>query len=338
MTLNKTCVIGGGSWGSALAYRLVEKGIDTSLYIRNLDQIRQIEKTGSFETYLPGFIYPDKLKLENDLYQAIDSCKYLVFAVPTNSARSVFEKVKGHVDPSVVIINVAKGIEIDSKMRISQIAKEILPANKFVCLSGPTHAEEVVLDFPTSIVSASEDLDIAQEVQNLFMSPSFRVYTNDDLIGVELSGALKNVVALGAGILVGLGLGDNSMAALMTRGINEIARLGIDQGAKASTFFGLAGIGDLIVTCASEHSRNRRCGEYIGQGYSVEESIKKVGMVVEGIKTANASADLFADSNVDKPILDGVYEIINNKKDVKEVAQSLMLREKKHEMEGIIRG
>lgn len=334
--MDKVAVLGGGSWGTALAYRLVSKNIPTSMYIRNLDQIKEIKETKSYDKYLKDFIYPDDLQLENDLYRAIEGANFIISAVPTNSSRDIFEKLRGNIESDTIIVNVAKGIEVSTHMRISQIAKEILSENAFVSLSGPTHAEEVVLDHPTSIVSSSDNIDSAKKVQNLFMSEYFRVYTNEDLIGVEIAGALKNIIALGAGILVGQGYGDNSMAALMTRGINEIARLGMDQGAKASTFFGLAGIGDLIVTCGSEHSRNRRCGQYIGMGYSVEESIQKVGMVVEGIKTARAARELFEDSPVEKPIIDGVNEIINESISVEELTYKLMSRAKKDEMEGII--
>lgn len=331
--MTKTAVLGGGSWGTALARELALKDVETKLYIRDQKQKDLLIETNINSKYLPDVELPKNLIYVSDLDEAIKDVEFIVLAVPTNSARSMLNELKGKIDDDVILINVAKGIEMDTLMRISEISNEILPNNKFVALSGPTHAEEVALDFPSTIVAASRDLDAAGKVQNLFMSDTLRVYTNDDLLGVELAGALKNVIALANGILVGLGYGDNTMAALMTRGIAEITRLGTAMGALPSTFLGLAGVGDLIVTCTSPHSRNRKCGKLIGEGKSVEEAIEEVGMVVEGIKTTSAAKRLSEQYNIDMPITTALYEVIYEGADVKDAAYSLMVRSKKHEMQ-----
>lgn len=333
----KTAVLGGGSWGTALARELALNKHDTTMYIRDESQLNELIETKTNKKYLPEVVLPDNLKYTSDIKEAIKAVEFLILAVPTNSVRKVLENIKGLLNEDVIIINVAKGIEMDTLKRISEIVKEFFPKNKFVALSGPTHAEEVAIDYPTTIVAASEDLDAANMVQNLFMSSTLRVYTNDDLIGVELAGALKNIIALANGVLVGLGYGDNSKAALMTRGLAETTRLAIEMGARPSTFLGLAGVGDIIVTCTSEHSRNRRCGKLIGEGKSVDEAVKEVGMVVEGIKTTKAAKELSKKYAVDMPIADALYEVIYNDKDPGEMADKLMLRKKRHESDEYFR-
>ena len=238
----------------------------------------------------------------------------------------------------MVLVNVAKGIEQRSLKRMSEIASEILPGAKYVALSGPSHAEEVGRGLPTTVVSASEDIKLAEFVQDIFMTERFRVYTNTDVAGVEFGGALKNTIALGAGISDGMGYGDNAKAALMTRGITEIARLGVRLGAKAETFTGLTGIGDLIVTCTSMHSRNRRCGIMIGEGMKPSEAVKKVGMVVEGIYTTQAAYELAKRCEVEMPITERIYEVINEKIDARTAVTALMTRQKKHEIEDCFDG
>lgn len=336
--MTKVSVLGGGSWGTALARDLANKDIDTTIYIRNESQRADIEKNKENKKYLPGIKLPENLKYTSSLDDAIKEAEFLVLAVPTNSVRSVLEDIKGKINDDVILINVAKGIERETLMRISEVAKEIVPNNPFVALYGPTHAEEVALDYPSTIVSASKDMDAALLVQNLFMSSTLRAYTNDDLIGVELAGALKNIIALANGILVGLGYGDNSKAALMTRGMAEITRLGTAMGALPSTFLGLAGIGDLIVTCTSPHSRNRTCGQYIGEGMSVDEAIEKVGMVVEGIRTTEATKILSERYDIDMPITEALYRVIYEGADVGEEIEGLMSRSKKHEIGSYDRG
>ena len=336
--MNKATVLGGGSWGTALARELANNGVDTTLYIRDELQFNGLVESRINEKYLPGVKLPENLKYSSDFYESIKNSKFIVSAVPTGAARETFKKLSGKISKDTIIINVAKGIEQGTLLRISEISKEILPENPFVALSGPTHAEEVVLDYPSTIVAASEDLDAAQMVQNLFMSSTLRVYTNDDLVGVELAGALKNIIALAIGMMDGMGFGDNTKAALMTRGISEISRLGVRMGALPSTFFGLAGIGDLIVTCTSMHSRNRRCGILIGQGMSIEEATETVGMVVEGIKTTAAAKQLSEKYMVDMPITNILYQVLYENKKAKDSVDDLMLRDKKHEMEGLFRG
>lgn len=331
-------VIGGGSWGTALARELANKNIDTKIYIRNKNQYETMKEYHINKRYLADVILPESLKLTNDLDECILDKDFLILAVPTSSVRSLMEDLSGKISKDVILVNVAKGIEVKTLKRISEIVSEFFPENKFVALSGPTHAEEVAIDFPSTIVAASENLEAAEKTQNLFMSDTLRVYTNDDLLGVELAGALKNIIALANGILVGLGYGDNSRAALMTRGLAEITRLGKAMGAQEATFLGLTGVGDLIVTCTSEHSRNRTCGKYIGQGMKVEEAIEKVGMVVEGIKTTASTVELAKKYKVDMPIATALYEVIYEGADVKDIVTRLMSRSKKHEIDGYFRG
>lgn len=253
-------------------------------------------------------------------------------AIPTHGVRQVAKDVSSYIKKDQLLVNVAKGIENDSLFRISEILKEITPNNKYVVLSGPSHAEEVGLDIPTAIVSASENLRLAEYIQDVFSTSTFRVYASEDVIGVELGGALKNIIALGAGISDGVGYGDNTKAALMTRGINEITKLGVRMGAENQTFSGLSGIGDLIVTCTSMHSRNRRAGILIGQGKSMDEAIKEVGMVVEGILTTKSAYMLANKYNVEMPITSELYDVLYNETDVKEAVITLMGREKKLEL------
>ena len=220
-------------------------------------------------------------------------------------------------------------------MRISEIVKEILPNNNYCVLSGPSHAEEVALEIPTTVVAAASNKDVAEYIQDLFITSNFRVYVNPDIIGVELGGALKNIIALGAGISDGLNYGDNTKAALMTRGISEMGRLGVELGANPNTFYGLSGIGDLIVTCTSMHSRNRRAGILLGQGKSLDEAIAEIGMVVEGVKTTKSAYKLSEKIGIEMPITDEIYNVLYNNENVKESVNKLMLRDKKHEMEDI---
>ncbi|NMA87236.1 MAG: NAD(P)-dependent glycerol-3-phosphate dehydrogenase, partial [Tissierellia bacterium] len=272
-----------------------------------------------------------------DISKVIYDKELIVLSTATHGIREVLESSKSEFNKEQVIVNVAKGIENNTLLMISEIVGEILPNNPYAILSGPSHAEEVARNIPTTVVSASKDKTVAEYVQDVFMSPYFRVYTNPDIIGVELGGSLKNVIALGAGISDGLGYGDNTKAALMTRGIIEISRLGVRLGANAKTFSGLSGVGDLIVTCTSMHSRNRRAGILIGQGQSLEEATKNVGMVVEGIKTTKSAYELAKKNNVIMPITDELYNVLYNGEDVKESVYNLMLRDKKPELEDILK-
>jgi len=329
----KVAVLGAGSWGTALGLVLAQKDIDVSLWSWQQEQTDEIIKTKRNETYLPGVELPNNMVPTSDLEISINGSDIVLIAVPSQVVRETLEKCASMIQPDQVIVNVSKGIEMTTLKRISEVVAEFLPENKFVALSGPSHAEEVAAKIPTTLVSASTSRQAAEMVQDAFTTENLRVYTNPDLIGVEVGGALKNIIALGAGITDGLGFGDNAKAALMTRGIREIARLGIQMGAKIETFSGLSGIGDLIVTCTSMHSRNRRCGISIGEGMSTQDAIEKVGMVVEGIYTIKSAYNLSQKFNVEMPITEQLYKVIYENYNAKESVSNLMLRRMTHETE-----
>lgn len=331
----KIGMIGGGSWGTALAILLSKSGHSVDIWLRDKGQIEDICYTRENVKYLPGVVIPTNISITNDLESVIFDKDILVLSVPSHSIRENLMTGKKYIKPNQIIVNVAKGIENDSLMTVSQIVNDIIPENNYAILSGPSHAEEVARDMPTTVVTASDDRKIAEYVQDVFMAPKFRVYTNPDVIGVEIGGSIKNVIALGAGISDGLGYGDNTKAAIMTRGSIEMARLGEKMGGNYETLAGLAGIGDLIVTCTSMHSRNRRAGILIGQGESLENAISKVGMVVEGIKTTKSAYELSKKYDVIMPITEEIFQVLYEGKDVKNSVNNLMLRDRKHEMEDI---
>ncbi|MBS4534214.1 NAD(P)H-dependent glycerol-3-phosphate dehydrogenase [Clostridium sp. D2Q-14] len=329
-------ILGGGSWGTALAVLLAKKGTHVDLWVRNKDKEIDINRTRENIKYLPGIVLPNNINITSDIEKTIYNKDIILLAIPTHGIRDTLKLIKDKLKRNQIIVNVAKGIEIESLKRISDVVSEIIPSSRYAILSGPSHAEEVAKDIPTAVVVASKSKEVAEYVQEFFMTPKFRVYTNPDVIGVELGGSLKNVIALGAGISDGLGYGDNTKAALMNRGIIEIARLGEKMGANEMTFAGLSGIGDLIVTCTSMHSRNRRAGIKIGEGYSMEEAVKSVGMVVEGIKTSKSAYKLAEQFNVEMPIIEEIYGVLYENKDVKNSVINLMLRDKTHEIEDIV--
>lgn len=331
----KISVLGAGSWGSALSILLEGNGHQVNLWMRDEIQYNEICDTRKTK-YLPGITLNEGIKLFTDLEAAITDADIILTTVPSQAVRSVIKQGKPFIKSNQIIVNTSKGIEINTLLRISEVIKEELPQNPFVALSGPSHAEEVCKGMPTTVVVASENREIAEFVQDVFIAPTFRVYTNPDLIGVELGGALKNVIAFGAGISDGLGFGDNAKAALMTRGIREIARLGSRMGANLATFAGLTGIGDLIVTCTSVHSRNRRAGILIGEGSSLEETLAKVGMVVEGITTTKAAYQLSKKYDIEMPITEEIYKVINDMSNAKDAVANLMSRDKTHEMEEVV--
>lgn len=333
----KIGILGGGSWGTALAILLGNKNNEVHIWVRDELQLRQMKELRENKKYLPGVIIPDEIGITNDISKVIYNKELIVLAVASHGIRDSLNEGKKDFNKEQIIVNVAKGIENDTLLRISEIVKEILPNNPYAVLSGPSHAEEVARNIPTTVVSASNNKNIAKYVQDIFMSPYFRVYTNPDVVGVELGGSLKNVIALGAGISDGLGYGDNTKAALMTRGIIEMGRLGEKLGANSKTFSGLSGIGDLIVTCTSMLSRNRRAGILIGQGQSLDEATKNVGMVVEGIKTTKSAYELAKKNNVIMPITNEIYNVLYNGEDVRESVYNLMLRDKKPEIEDILK-
>ncbi len=327
----KITVLGGGSWGTALAKLLSENNHDVTLWIRDEEQCKILRDERVNKKYLPNVKIPENIEFTTDINQGAKDAEILLIVVSTQAIRSVLKQIKDEYKNSKIIINASKGIEVGSLSLVSDIVREETNNCTFVVLSGPSHAEEVGLSMPTAITVACDNMDVAEEIQDIFMTPYFRVYTNDDVTGAELGGALKNIIALGAGISDGLGYGDNAKAALINRGIVEIARLGVAMGAKVQTFYGLSGIGDLIVTCTSKLSRNWNAGYLIGQGLKKDEAIKKVGMVVEGIPTTYAAYELSKKLNVEMPIVTTMYEVLEHGADAKETVNKLMLRDKKEE-------
>lgn len=325
-------IVGAGSFGTALAVTLANKGHSVTIWARRKEQIVEMLETSKNNRYLKDVVLPKTIMYSNDLGSAVSNGEIIVFAVPTQQFRAVFKEAEGNIDQNSIIVNLAKGMEKGTHLRLSQVAYEIMPEVRYVVLSGPSHAEELAMNLPTTVAVASRDKEAALTVQDAFMTDRFRIYTNDDVIGVELGGALKNIIALGAGISDGLGFGDNAKAAMMTRGITEMSRLGLNLGARLNTFSGLTGIGDLIVTCTSMHSRNRRCGILIGKGLSVKEAIEEVGMVVEGISTAEAAFEIAEERKVEMPITKCIYKLIQGELTAEDAVELLMLREKKDEM------
>lgn len=334
--MEKVCILGAGSWGSALGLVLAKKGYEVSIWTLSQEQADKINKTKENIDYLPGVLFPNNITLTTSLEEAVLNSKIIVLAVPSQAIRSVSSSLKPFVKDEQIIVDVAKGLERGTGLRLSEVVAEELPNNPYVTLSGPSHAEEVARDIPTTVVVASENIEVAQTVQDMFMTPKFRVYTNPDIVGVELGGALKNIIAFGAGICDGLGYGDNAKAALMTRGIREIGRLGVKMGANLSTFSGLSGIGDLIVTCTSMHSRNRRAGILIGQGKNLEETLAEVKMVVEGITATEVAYDVSKKLGIDMPITSAIYSVLHEGANPNEVVADLMMRNKTHEIEEVV--
>lgn len=328
--MSKVAFIGGGSFGTALAVQLGQKGNEISIFDRDINVCNDINNNRKNDKYIKDLIIPENITAYNNLDEAIDGIDYLVLAIPSHVIRDVTRSLKGKITKDVVIISIAKGIEPTSNKRLSEVIEEELP-NPVVILSGPSHAEEVAIEIPTTLVATSNDMKYAEQVQELFMTPTLRIYTNEDIVGVEIGGAVKNIIALAAGIGDGVGYGDNSKAALMTRGMKEISRVGIALGGKAETFFGLTGMGDLIVTCTSMHSRNRRAGILIGKGASLDEALDEVGMIVEGVKACKAFHELNREIGVSMPITDALYSVLFEGKEPREAVQELMLREKKNE-------
>lgn len=330
--MKKITVIGAGSFGTALAILLTDKGYDVSIWGRSEEQLALMREKRENPHYLPGVKLPEKLNIEGNLKSALINAEIIVFSVPAQNFRSVLESSREYIKSNSTIVNVAKGIEKKSLLRLSQVAGDVIPDIKYVTLSGPSHAEEVARSLPTTVTVASLDNQLSKEIQEVFNTERFRVYTNDDIIGVELGGALKNIIALGAGISDGMGFGDNAKAAIMTRGITEMCRLGLAMGANMNTFSGLTGIGDLIVTCTSMHSRNRRCGILMGEGISTDKAVEKVGMVVEGISTAEAAYELAKLHNIEMPLTECICQMIKGEIDALEAVSLLMGRKTKNEM------
>lgn len=329
--MSRVTFLGGGSFGTALAVLLAEKNNIVNIYNRDKTVVDEINIKRTNEKYIKNIIIPDKVTAFGDVKEAVEGADYIVLSVPSHVIRGMCKNLKGNIPDNIPIISIAKGIEEDSDERLSIVIKEELN-NPVVVLSGPSHAEEIAMKLPTTLVSTSEDMKYAFEVQDLFMTPNLRIYTNDDIIGVEIGGAVKNIIALAAGVLDGLGYGDNTKAALMTRGMKEISRIGMALGGRAETFYGLTGMGDLIVTCTSKHSRNRRAGILIGKGKSLDDTLEEVGMVVEGVKACRAFYQLKEKMGTSMPITDGLYKVLFEKQNPKEVIDNLMIRDKKSEL------
>jgi glycerol-3-phosphate dehydrogenase (NAD(P)+) len=332
-------VVGAGSWGTALAMVLADNGHEVRLWSHNEPQVQEINQYHTNKKYLPEIKLPDLIVGYASLSDALVGIKMVILAVPTKAIREVLGKIRVVQGTPLIIAHVSKGIEPDSLLRVSEIIKEEMPnelLKAVVVLSGPSHAEEVSKRHPTTVTVSSEDMAAAEKIQDLFINLNFRVYTNPDVIGVEIGGALKNIIALAAGITDGLGYGDNAKAALMTRGLAEIARLGTKMGANPLTFSGLTGIGDLIVTCTSVHSRNWRAGNLLGKGKNLEEVLDNMGMVVEGVRTTKAAYQLSKKYNVSMPITCVLYDVLFNGKNAKDAVDVLMARGKTHEMEDLV--
>lgn len=332
--MSKITVLGAGTWGMGIALLLNNNGHKVTVWSAVTDELDMLKNTKKHKN-LPEVAIPDSIEYEYDLEKAVKDVDVIVMAVASVFTRTTSKRLAPFIKDGQIIVNVAKGIEEDTLMTLSdQISEEIPNANVCV-LSGPSHAEEVSRMIPTTCVVGAKTRETAEYLQNIFMSPVFRVYTSPDILGIELGGALKNVIALAAGAADGLGYGDNTKAALITRGMAEMSRLAIAMGAKAETLYGLSGIGDLIVTCASMHSRNRRAGILIGKGYTMEEAMKEVNMVVEGVYSAKAAKILAEKYHIEMPIVEVVNEVLFGGKTAKKAVEDLMLRDKRIESPAI---
>ena len=334
MDCKNVAVIGAGSWGIALAYRLSSNGHNVTLYARRLESADRLKADREDKEKLPGVFLDEKINITSDMEEALKDMDIIVLTVPSVEIRNVCKKMRPYLagpEKEQIIVNCSKGIEKDSLMLMSDVILDELPGSEVTVLSGPSHAEEVGKNLPTTIVVGAFSKEVGKKVQDVFMSDTFRVYISPDMLGIEIGAALKNVIALAAGIADGMGYGDNAKAALITRGIAEMSRLGTAMGGRFETFAGLSGMGDLVVTCASMHSRNRKAGILMGQGLSCEEACKQVKMVVEGVNSARSAYLLAQKYNVEMPIVEQINLIIYENKSAREVAKDLMLRDSKAE-------
>ncbi|MBQ3427513.1 MAG: NAD(P)H-dependent glycerol-3-phosphate dehydrogenase [Clostridia bacterium] len=325
----KIAVIGSGGWGTAIAVLLAGKGNDVYLWSWIQEETDRLNADRENKEFLPGVMLPDNITCTHDMGACIEGAEVVVTAAPSPATRITAKQMAALVKPEQRLVNISKGLE--GELRLSQVYKEEIPQANISVLSGPSHAEEVGRGIPTTVVVASEDTETAIFLQDVFMTDTFRVYTSDDVIGVELGGALKNVIALCAGISDGLGYGDNTKAALITRGCAELTRIGVAMGARCATFAGLSGLGDLIVTGTSTLSRNHTAGELLGKGMSLDETLKKVHKVVEGVNTATAAYNLSKKYNVDAPIIEQAYNVLYNGVSPRDAVNRLMTRERKPE-------
>ena len=324
-------VIGSGGWGTAVAVMLAKKGYNIKLWSWVQEETDRLNHDRENKEFLPGIAFPDNILCTHDVKLCCEDADLIITAAPSPATRSTAKTLAPYIRSGQRMVNISKGLEHDTLKRLSEVYEEEIPQADISVMSGPSHAEEVARSLPTTNVVASKDVKTAEYIQDILMGENFRIYTSTDIKGVELGGALKNVIALCAGISDGLGYGDNTKAALMTRGLAEIARLGVAMGANPATFMGLSGVGDLIVTCTSMHSRNRRAGILLGQGKSLEETLKEVHMVVEGVNTARAAYDLSKKYHIEMPIVEEANKILFEGKNAREAVLSLMTREKKGE-------
>ncbi len=330
----KISVLGAGGWGTTLAVLLYYNGHEVSLWEYKKDYVKTIQETRENPIYLPGIKIPEEILVTNDINEAVDKNNVVVLAVPSQFLRSAIKHLNFSQVKNSILVSVAKGIETDSLMTMSQMLKDVIPSldeSQICVLSGPSHAEEVSRKIPTAVVTASKSIDTSMFVQSSFMTSYFRVYTSTDILGVELGGAFKNVIAIGAGIIDGAKFGDNTKAAIMTRGVAEIARLGTAMGANPETFAGLSGMGDLIVTCMSKHSRNRYVGEQIGAGKKLKDVLQSMEMIAEGVETSRSASQLAEKHKVETPITFEVYKILFEDKDPVKATTDLMTRDMKME-------
>lgn len=329
----KIAVIGSGSWGTAMALLLAEKDYDICLWSWQQEETDRLNRDRENKEFLPGCPFPDNIMCTHDMEKCVENAELIITAVPSIATRTTAKQLSSYVREGQKLLNISKGLEDGTLLRLSEVYKSEMPKADVSVMSGPSHAEEVSRGLPTMNVVASETAETAKWIQKTIMSENFRIYTSDDMPGVELGGALKNVIALSAGICDGLGYGDNTKAALMTRGIAEITRLGVAMGAKSETFAGLSGVGDLIVTCTSMHSRNRRAGILLGEGLSLEETLEKVHMVVEGVNAAQAAYELSLKYGVSMPITHEACNILFGGLSPRDAVYSLMTRDMKSEQE-----
>ena len=324
--------IGAGSFGTALSTIVAAKGCRVNIFDIDEAHLKRMEDAMENTDYLPGVQLEGDYHFYTDNEAALRDADYVVFSLPAQHFRSAISAAAPFIRDDALVMNIAKGIEQKTLKRMSEVAEEYFDMDRYVCISGPSHAEEVGIGVPTAISVSSRKSETANALADLFATNRFRIYINDDMLGMELAGSVKNVMAVGSGIIDGLGFGDNTRAAMMTRGIAEMTRLGIAMGARAETFAGLSGVGDMIVTCTSMHSRNFRCGRLIGQGMDPEEARKSIGMVVEGMFTAEAAYELAKKAGVEMPITEAIYNVINGKIQVNDALEALMGRPRKSEI------
>ena len=327
--MSKIAIIGSGSWGVALATHLAKLGNQIKIWSFDEEEKRLINEERKCK-FLPGLVVDEKITCSNQFEEVIQGTEFILHVTPSKFTRDTFKQYKQYVGDRPVII-CSKGFEKESLKTLDEVILDELPTAKVGVLSGPSHAEEVSISLPTVLVVASQHDDVLKMIQDTFMCDEMRIYTSKDVKGVELGGALKNIIAFCAGVAAGIGLGDNSFAALITRGLNEIARLGVELGGEPETFYGLSGLGDLIVTCLSEHSRNRKAGKLIGQGKTLEEAKEEVGMVIESIDNIEVAYELCKMHHIDMPIVETVYQVIYENLKPEEAVKKLMTRDKKSE-------